>query len=78
MIYEIGVFLRAVEAKLRSASPGVPADARFGGVTFDEFLTVVNIALGNARIADCLVGDNGQITVDQILVAVNNALNGCP
>jgi hypothetical protein len=28
------VFLRAVEAKLRAASPDTPADARFGGVTF--------------------------------------------
>lgn len=28
------VFLRAVEAKLRVASPGAPGDARFGGVTF--------------------------------------------
>jgi hypothetical protein len=28
------VFLRAVEVKLRAASPDAPADARFGGVTF--------------------------------------------
>ena len=28
------MFLRAVEAKLRQASPGAPSDARFGGVTF--------------------------------------------
>lgn len=32
------VFLRAVEAKLRAASPGAPADARFGGVTFVQRL----------------------------------------
>jgi hypothetical protein len=42
---------------------------------------MVNIALGNADISTCRVGDankDGQITVDEILTAVNNALNGCP
>ncbi len=49
-------------------------------VTVDELVTMVNIALGNANVADCEAGDlslDGQITVDEILVAVNNALNGC-
>jgi len=49
-----------------------------GQVTVDEILSMVNIALGNAPMADCLVGGGGQITVDKILGAVNNALNGCP
>jgi hypothetical protein len=47
----------------------------------DELLVMVNIALGNAPVSDCEVGDtggDGQITVDEILRAVNNALNGCP
>ena len=51
-----------------------------GTVTVDEILTMVNIALGNAHVDDCLAGDvngDGQITVDEILRAVNNALNGC-
>jgi hypothetical protein len=41
---------------------------------------MVNIALGNSPISDCLRGDanrDGQVTVDEILTAVNNALNGC-
>jgi hypothetical protein len=41
---------------------------------------MVNIGLGNAQVADCRAGDaNGdtQITVDEVLTAVNNALNGC-
>ena len=41
---------------------------------------VVNIALGNRPVSDCLPGDaNGdhQITVDEILRGVNDALNGC-
>jgi hypothetical protein len=40
----------------------------------------VNIALGNATVSDCRAGDgnhDGQITIDEILAAVNNALNGC-
>ena len=41
---------------------------------------MVNIALGNTSISACAAGDpnrNGQISVDEILMAVNNALNGC-
>jgi hypothetical protein len=40
----------------------------------------VNIALGNTPVTTCEPGDanhDGQITVDEILTAVNNALNGC-
>jgi hypothetical protein len=43
-------------------------------------LTMVNIALGNAGPLDCEAADanhNGQVTVDEILTAVNNALGGC-
>jgi hypothetical protein len=42
---------------------------------------MVNIALGNADLSQCEDGDgngDGSITVDEILMAVNNALNGCP
>jgi len=42
---------------------------------------MVNIALGNANIDTCLAGDanpDGQITIDEVLTAVNNALSGCP
>ncbi|MFI5395592.1 MAG: hypothetical protein ACHQ9S_08665 [Candidatus Binatia bacterium] len=49
-------------------------------VTVDEVLTMVNIALGNASLSECMAGDaNGdhRITVDEILTAVTNALNGC-
>jgi hypothetical protein len=42
---------------------------------------MVNIALGKADLDDCSAGDgdgDGQITVDEILLAVSHALNGCP
>ena len=51
-----------------------------GGVTVDEILVMVNVALGNASVGDCRFGDaseDGLITVDEILGAVNNALGGC-
>jgi len=51
-----------------------------GTVTVDEILTMVNVALGNSQISDCVPGDansDSQITVDEILTAVNNALAGC-
>jgi hypothetical protein len=50
-------------------------------VTINEIMTMVNIALGNALVSACVAGDgnhDGAITVDEILAALNNALNGCP
>ncbi len=43
-------------------------------------LTVAAIALGNSSVAECPAGlgkNEGTITVDDILVAVDNALNAC-
>ena len=42
---------------------------------------MVNIALGNVAVSDCEPGDSnhdGEITVNEIVAAVNNALGGCP
>jgi len=53
---------------------------RDGHVTIEDLLAMVNIALGNASVLECRNGDptgNNQITVDEILRAVNRALNGC-
>jgi hypothetical protein len=41
---------------------------------------MVNIALGNVSVTTCEAGDanhDNEITIDEILTAVNNALNGC-
>jgi hypothetical protein len=46
-------------------------------VTIDEILLMVHIALGNAPCSECVTA-TCPITVDLILTAVNNALNGCP
>ena len=49
-------------------------------VTVDEVLTLVNIALGNANVSSCGAGDanhDDDITVNEILIAVNNLLSGC-
>jgi len=43
-------------------------------------VTMVNITLGNPLLSACLPGDadgNGIITVNEIIMAVNNALHGC-
>ena len=50
-------------------------------VSIDELLEMVNVALGNLSVHACDFGDangDGQITVDEILAAVQNALVGCP
>jgi hypothetical protein len=49
-------------------------------VTVGDIITMVDIALGNTAVSECQAGDangDGTITVDEILKAVNNALNGC-
>jgi hypothetical protein len=49
-------------------------------VSVDELLTAVNIALAQCRISACSAADanqSGSITIDEILMAVDNALNGC-
>ncbi len=49
-------------------------------VTVSELLTMVNVALGNAPVSDCQAGDSnadGEITINELLAAVSNALYGC-
>lgn len=57
-----------------------------GSVTINELLQLVNIFLGSADVSTCLAGDvaggdpegpDGQITIDELIRAVNGALNGC-
>jgi hypothetical protein len=52
-----------------------------GNVTVGEILKLVNVALGNEDRSACNSPDadgDGEITVAEILMAVHNALNGCP
>jgi hypothetical protein len=49
-------------------------------VKVDEIIILVDIALGNTSIPPCDAGDlnhDNKITVNEILAAVNRALNGC-
>jgi hypothetical protein len=51
------------------------------GVTVDELITGVNMALGATPVTVCLAFDANRdlaVTIDEILQAVNNARNGCP
>lgn len=52
-----------------------------GTRTVTDLVTMVNIALGSAPVATCLAGDvNGDshVTVNEVITAVNKALDGCP
>ena len=52
-----------------------------GVVTVGESLTTVTIPLGNRQLSVCHAADregNGQITINVILAAVNNAQTACP
>jgi len=50
-------------------------------VTVNELIAMVNIALGQLDASACAAGDvnhDGDITIDEILRAVNVALTACP
>jgi hypothetical protein len=62
-----------------SASCAGDCDAS-GGVAIHEMVTLVAIALGQMPIAVCEAGNidgNQQITINELLTAVNRALRGC-
>jgi len=51
-----------------------------GVVAIDDLLTMVNVALGKADVAQCLSADaegTGNITISTVIQGVNSALNGC-
>ncbi|MFI5398464.1 MAG: matrixin family metalloprotease [Candidatus Binatia bacterium] len=81
ILLRAGAAVSTMTAAVDVLAPPCTGDCNEDGVvTVDELLTMVNIALGNATIAQCQAGDangDGHITVDEILTAVNNALNGC-
>ena len=50
-------------------------------MTVADLVRGVNIALGNLPISACPAFDpdgSGVVTIDELIEAVNNALNGCP
>jgi len=59
-----------------------PADCSVDfGVTVDEVLLCVTMALEGGGVARCPHCDrdlSGRVTVDELVVALNTALNGCP
>ncbi|HVO25627.1 MAG TPA: choice-of-anchor Q domain-containing protein [Candidatus Margulisiibacteriota bacterium] len=68
-----------------SASPTqrpCPGDCdHSGSVTITDLVTLIDLALQSPPTSGCPAGDingDGQITIDEILVAVHNGLSGCP
>jgi len=47
-------------------------------VTVNEVLTLLNMALGSTATCAVNAEESGDVTIDKILTAVNNALYGCP
>jgi hypothetical protein len=49
-------------------------------VEINELIRGVNIALGNAAVGTCSAFDidgSGGVTINELIAAVNSALNGC-
>lgn len=76
-----------IAALLVVLSPGLAAAAcvgdcnNDGSVTVDELVKGVNIALGNTDLIQCSALDSdssGAVEIYDLVIAVNNALNGCP
>lgn len=79
----LAVTVESVAAATPTVAPAVcVGDCNSSGdVTVNEIITLVNLALGNGSVSECLAGDadhSGTVTVNEIIVAVNNALAGCP
>jgi glucose/arabinose dehydrogenase len=52
-----------------------------GGVSIDELIQGVNIALGNSAVFQCRAFDgngNENVTIDELVAGVGHALEGCP
>jgi hypothetical protein len=50
-------------------------------VTVEELVTGINIALGSMSLDACIAADANvdlTVTIDELIRALNNALNGCP
>jgi hypothetical protein len=60
---------------------GCVGDCRADGtVSVDDLVTGVAIALGTQALERCLsldAGDDDRVTIDDLVLAVNNALKGC-
>ena len=59
----------------------VGACAQPGMVTVNDLLTVIQIAAGQMPVSACPSADpnhDGQVSLEEVLQAVNNALDGCP
>lgn len=79
----LGVFLAGALAagRTQAQTPCLGDCSNDESVTVDEIIIMVNIALGEAVVGDCMAGDadeSGTVTVDEIVSAGSNALNGCP
>jgi hypothetical protein len=64
-----------------TAPPACPGDCNgVGGVTVNELILGVNIALGNTGAGVCPAFDgdaSGTVSISELIAAVNAALNGC-
>jgi len=77
----IALLATATRPAVAAVSP-CPADCDFDlQVTVNELVSAVNIALGQAPLAQCSAADrggDGTVTIDDLLAAVSAALAGCP
>jgi hypothetical protein len=64
-----------------TAPPACPGDCNgVGGVTVNELVLGVNIALGSTGAGVCPAFDSdnsGTVSISELIAAVNAALNGC-
>ena len=78
---DLSGFLRgAVKIVPCPSGPCVGDCGLHGAVTVDDTITMTTSALGYADISTCTPGDanrDSRITVDEIIHAVDNALNDC-
>jgi hypothetical protein len=51
-----------------------------GSVALDELVLVVNVALGQVPVEECVAADSdglNAVTIDEVVKSIDNALHGC-
>ncbi len=87
-LWAAGISVAVTVAMLGVATPGWAAYggcvgdcAVDGAVTVDDLVKAVNIALGSGELETCVAADANQdlqVQVNELILAVNSALSGCP
>jgi hypothetical protein len=81
LILPATICIRLPAARAADAAPCVGDCDGCRAVTINELVACVNLALGTMPVSSCPACDadgDGRVEIDEIIMGVNNARDGCP